>query len=61
MFSLMAAQAQLIKFKVQNNAAKGHDTLESFLSKVTFERAFWKVNFRKWAMSHWKVCIESFQ
>ena len=38
---------------------KGRDTLETFLSKVAFESTFWKVNFRKWAMSHWKVRIES--
>ena len=31
-----------------------------FFSKVAFESTFWKVNFGKWVMSHWKVCIESF-
>jgi len=37
-----------------------YDTLESFLSKVAFERKLLKVNFRKWLMSHWKVRGESF-
>ena len=50
-----------VGYTLKRLAAKGHDRLETFLSKVAFESTFWKVYFRKWAMSHWKVRIESFQ